>query len=72
MINLKSYNKYINKRAYINNEIYCTQYKQELIELYEFKINEYSENVNSWSSRKRESFKMDEALEMFRNSRSEK
>lgn len=58
MINSEPYNKYINKRAYINDEIYCTQCKQELIELYEFKINEYSENVNSWSSRKRDSFKI--------------
>jgi hypothetical protein len=72
MINLEYYNKYINKRAYINDEIYCTQYKQELIELYEFKINEYSENINSWSSRKHDIFKISEALEMFRNSRSEK
>lgn len=72
MINLEYYNKYINKRAYINDETYCTQYKQELIELYEFKINEYSENINSWSSRKHDIFKISEALEMFRNSRSEK
>jgi len=72
MINSEPYNKFINKKNFINGDIYCTQFKQELIDLYEFKINEYSENVNSWSSRKHDKSRIDEALEMFRNSRSEK
>lgn len=66
MINSEPYNKFINRKIYINQEIIATELKQELIDMYSFKMNEYSDNINSWSSRRHDEMSLEEA---FRNAK---